>query len=57
MEISGRGIEGKGAYSSKSAVLIDGIPVDVPTSELYESHGLLPAGTVNSAVLVEPPEC
>ncbi|WP_179155482.1 polymorphic toxin type 5 domain-containing protein [Microbispora sp. GKU 823] len=56
VEISGRMIEGKGAYASKPAVLIDDIPVDVPTAELYESHGLLPAGTVHSAVLVEPPE-
>ena len=53
--LSGQQIETRGAYSSKGAVLIDGYPIDIRTARLYESHGLLPSGTVNAAPMVEPP--
>lgn len=53
--LSGQIIETKGAYSSKGAVLIDGFPVDIRTARLYERHGLLTAGTVDAAPLIEPP--
>jgi Bacterial toxin 5 len=53
--LSGQLIETKGAYSSKGAVLIDGYPVDIRTAKLYEKHGLLPAGTVDAAPIIEPP--
>ncbi len=53
--MSGSVIESRGSYSSKGAVLIDGYAVDIPTAKLYESHGLLPPGTVGEAIHVEPP--
>jgi hypothetical protein len=53
--LSGQSVEAQGAYSSKGAVLIDGYPVDIRTARLYESHGLLPAGTVAAAPMIEPP--
>jgi hypothetical protein len=54
--LTGQTGEAKGAYLSKPAVLIDGFPVDVPTARIWESHGLLPAGTVDAASVIEPPE-
>lgn len=54
--LTGQVSEAKGAYVSKPAVMIDVFPVDIPTARLYESHGLLPAGTVDAAPVVEPPE-
>ena len=53
--LSGQVIESQGAYSSKGAVLIDGYPVDIRTARLYESHALLPEGTVDAAPMIEPP--
>jgi hypothetical protein len=53
--LSGQTVETRGAYSSKPAVLIDGLPVDIPTATLYENHGLLPPGTVDAAPLIEAP--
>jgi hypothetical protein len=54
--LTGQTGEAKSAYLSKPAVLIDGFPVDIPTARLYESHGLLPAGTVDSSPIIDPPE-
>lgn len=54
--LTGQTGEAKGAYLSKPAVMIDGFPVDIPTARLYESYGLLPAGTVDAAPVIEPPE-
>jgi hypothetical protein len=48
--------EGTGQYTSKPAVIIDGHPMDIPTARLHESHRLLPAGTVEAAPVIEPPE-
>ncbi|KUN51071.1 hypothetical protein AQJ43_29735 [Streptomyces avermitilis] len=47
--------EASGSVTSKSAVLIEGYPVDIPTARLWEAHGKLPAGTVSAAPVVEPP--
>jgi Bacterial toxin 5 len=54
--LTGQVSEAKGAYVSKPAVMIDRYPIDIPTARLYESHGLLPAGTVDAAPVIEPPE-
>lgn len=54
-KMGGDVIESRGAYSSKGAVLIEEYPVDIPTAKRYESHGLLPPGTVDAAQMIEPP--
>ena len=54
--LTGQTGEAKGAYLSKPAVMIDDFPVDIPTARVWESHGLLPVGTVDAAPVIEPPE-
>jgi hypothetical protein len=52
---SGQTIENLGdLFSSKPAVLIDGIPIDITTARSYEPD-LLPAGTVDRAPVIEAP--
>jgi hypothetical protein len=47
--------EAAGSVTSKPAVLIDGYPVDIPTARLWESHGVVPPGTVSGSPIVEAP--
>jgi hypothetical protein len=53
--LTGQTGESKGVYVSKSAVMIDDFVIDITTARLYESHELLPAGTVDAATVIEPP--
>ncbi|MEV6115958.1 polymorphic toxin type 5 domain-containing protein [Streptomyces sp. NPDC052109] len=48
--------EAGGSVTSKPAVLIDGVPVDIPTARLWESHGALPPGTVSGSPIVDAPD-
>ncbi|MCV7433723.1 polymorphic toxin type 5 domain-containing protein [Mycolicibacterium bacteremicum] len=54
--MTGQTVENVGAYLSKPAVLIDDFPMDIPTARLHETHGLLPAGTVDAAPIIESPD-
>ena len=48
-QVSGQTIESKGAFSSKIAVEVDGVPVDLASLEQWERLGVVLKGTVAKA--------
>ena len=55
-QLSGQTVESRSALSSKPAVEIDGVPVDLQSAEQWERLGLLPEGTVAKSPKISAPQ-
>jgi LysM repeat protein len=55
-QLSGQTIESRGSLSSKPAVEIGGVPVDLASARQWERMGSLPEGTVANSPVIAAPE-